>query len=136
MAEDGGQERRRSQRIQIRRPVHSQVLAILEARLVDLSATGALVEHLEPIRPGSACELVVADAPEAEHLRCRIVRSMVTQPQQAAATREIRYQTGIEFVDLKPAQSRFVEAMIRRHRGGEGGGPASPPGFHTLLLLL
>ncbi len=136
MAESGGQERRRSLRIKIRAPVHSQVFAILEARLVDLSAMGALVEHVEPIRPGGACELVVEGAPEDQHLRCRIVRSMVTQPQQAAVTREIRYQTGIEFVDLKPAQSQFVEALIRRHRGAEGGGPASPAGPHTLLLLL
>ncbi len=136
MAESGGQERRRSLRIKIRAPVHSQVLAVLEARLVDLSATGALVEHVGPIRPGSACELVIADAPGAEHLRCRIVRSMVTQPQQAAATREIRYQSGVEFVDLKPAQSQFVEAMIRRHRGGDAGGSASPAGLHTVLLLL
>jgi hypothetical protein len=136
MAEGGGQERRRSLRIKIRAPVHSQMFAVLEARLVDLSAMGALVEHVEPIRPGGACELVVEDTPEDQRLRCRIVRSMVTQPQQAAATREIRYQTGVEFVDLKPAQSQFVEALIRRHRGGDGGGSASLGGLHTLLLLL
>jgi hypothetical protein len=136
MAESGGEERRRSLRIKIRAPVHSQVIAMLEARLVDLSAMGALLEHAEPIRPGGACELVVEDAPEDQRLRCRIVRSMVTQPQQAAVTREIRYQTGVEFVDLKPAQSQFLEALIRRHLGGDGGGSASLAGLHALLLLL
>ena len=121
MAEGGGQERRRGLRVQIKASVHSQVFAMLEARLVDLSAAGALLEHVEPVRPGGACELVIEDNPEDVRLRCRIVRSTLTQPAQAEASREIRYHTGVEFVDLQPAQSVFLEALIRRYRDGGGG---------------
>ncbi len=136
MAEGSGEERRRSLRIRIRASVHSQVFAMLEARLVDLSATGAMLEHAEPIRPGGACELVIEDNPREQRLRCRIVHSMLTQPRQAAATREIRYQTGVEFVDLQPEQSQFLDGLIRRHRGDGGGGGPSLGGLHTILLLL
>ena len=134
MAEGGGQDRRWGLRIKIRASVHSQVFAMLEARLVDLSAGGALLEHLEPVRPGGACELVIEDTPEDVRLRCRIVRSSLTQPAQAEANREIRYTTGVEFVDLNPAQSEFLEALIRRH--SDGGGGTSLAGLQTLLLLL
>ena len=133
MAEGGGQDRRWGLRIKIKASVHSQVFAMLEARLVDLSAGGALLEHLEPVRPGGACELVIEDTPKDVRLRCRIVRSTLTQPAQAEASREIRYHTGVEFVDLNPDQSEFLEALIRRYR--DGGGGTSLAGLQTLLLL-
>ena len=136
MAEGGGQDRRWGLRIKIKASVHSQVFAMLEARLVDLSPGGALLEHVEPVRPGGACELVIEEDPEDIRLRCRIVRSTLTQPAQAEASREIRYHTGVEFVDLKPAQNKILEALIQRLRGDDGGGPTYLAGLHTLLLLL
>jgi len=136
MTDGSGQERRRGLRIKIRASVHSQVFAMLDARLVDLSPGGALLEHVEPVRPGGACELVIEDNPEDVRLRCRIVRSTLTQPAQAEASREIRYHTGVEFVDLQPAQSEFLEALIRQHRADDGGGATYLAGLHALLLLL
>lgn len=134
MGEGSEQERRRALRIKIKAPVHGQMFAMLEARLVDLSATGALLEHTQPVRPGGACELLIEDGPGDDRLRCRIVRSTLTQPAEAEARREIRYQTGVEFVDLEPAQSTYLEALIRRHRA-EGGG-TSLAGRKAFLLLL
>ena len=134
MGEGSGQERRRGPRIQIKASVHSQVFAMLEARLVDLSAGGALLEHVEPVRPGGACELVIEDNPEDMRLRCRIVRSTLTQPAQAEASREIRYHTGVEFVDLKPDQSAFLEVLIRRYH--DDGGGAGLTVLAAFLLLL
>lgn len=121
MAKGSGRERRREPRIRIRATVHSQVFATMDARVVDLSAVGALLEHVEPIRPGGACELVIEDTPEDLRLRCRIVRSVLTQPEEAAARRQIRYRTGVEFVDPSPAQTQLMEVLIRRQRGNGGG---------------
>ncbi len=134
MGEGSEQERRRGLRIKIKASVHSQVLAMLEARLVDLSAGGALLEHVEPVRPGGACELLIEDNPEDMRLRCRIVRSTLTQPAQAEASREIRYHTGVEFVDLNPEQRAFLGALIQRYCNG-GGGRALAVLAVVLLLL-
>ncbi len=133
MADGVGQERRRGHRIKIRASVNSRVFAMLDARLLDLSATGALLEHVEPVRPGGACEVLIGDNAEDHRLRCRIVRSTLTQADRPAAAREIRYQTGVEFVDLRPAQGKFLEGLIRRH-GGDGGG-TSLAGLRTFFLL-
>lgn len=125
MEDRGGRERRREARIKIRAQVHGQVLATLDARLMDLSAVGALLEHVEPIRPGAACELLLQDEPEELCLPCRIVRSALIQPEGPAVSHQIRYHSGVEFVDPTPAQRRILEALMRRQRADGGGSSSS-----------
>jgi len=91
------------------------MFAVLEARLVDLSALGALLEHTEPIRPGTACEVMIEGSSEGLRLKCQVARSTLIQLEGAGHDRPVCYHTGIEFVSLTPAQIGFLETMIGRH---------------------
>lgn len=133
MDESGGQERRRAPRIRLRTPVGSRVFAVVEALLVDVSAVGALLEHAEPVRPGVACEVMIEGASEGLRLRCHVVRSTLIQRDGGGADRRVCYHTGVEFVNLTPAQTSFLEAMIGRH-GGDGRGKLLT-GLSVLLIL-
>jgi len=91
------------------------VYNLVPAHLVDLSATGALLEHAESVRPGGFCELVIQDERKEFRLQCRIVRSVVTRPSQVPDPRKISYHTGVEFSDLTPAQREALEALLSRY---------------------
>ena len=133
MAGNREPERRRAPRIKIGARVESLVYDLVPARLVDLSATGALLEHAEPVRPGGFCELVLRDERREFRLQCRIVRSVVTRPPQGPDPRKISYHTGVEFFDLTPAQREALEALLSRYGGS---GWLKPTGGLDVFLLV
>lgn len=126
-------ERRRAPRTRFREGLESRMYALVDAQLVDLSMWGALLEHVVPIRPGSLCELVIEENREPLRIHCRVIRSNLTRPTEATASREVRYHTGVEFMGLTPVQATFLEALIRRY-GGNGG--RRPPGGPSVFLLV
>ena len=134
MAEVIQQERRRAPRVRIQAGVPSRMYSAVEARLLELSVVGALLEHTEPVRPGYSCEMVIEGNLEEPPLQCRIVRSVLTRQAQGGRGSEVCYHSGVEFVGPTPAQATLLEVLIRRNsRGGGGGKP--PAGPHVLLLI-
>lgn len=121
MEESGGQERRRAPRIRLRTAVGSRVFAVVEAHLVDLSTVGALLEHTDPVRPGTACEVMIEGGGEGLRLKCHVVRSVLTRRDGSGSDRPVCYHTGVEFQNLTPSQTSFLEAMLSKH-GGDGRG--------------
>jgi hypothetical protein len=97
--------------------VGSRVFAVVEAHLVDLSTGGALLEHVEPVRPGAACEVMIEGGGEGLRLKCHVVRSVLTRREGPGSDRPVCYHTGVEFQNLTPPQTSFLEAMLNKHSG-------------------
>lgn len=103
----------------------TRVRPTLEARLVDLSLSGARIEHQGLLRPGFPCtmELPAAKGPVA--LSSRIVWSSVVGSEKGAdGERILRYESGLEFTDLtaeqRAALSSFLEQAVHGASASDG----------------
>ena len=112
-----GRYKRRATRVQMRVPLHCRLHPIVDATIVDLSLGGAQMEHTVPVRPGGACELVIKEGGGEFRLLCRVLRSVIIRSPFAMTSHEVRYRTGLEFMNLRPPQETFLNALIRRYSG-------------------
>lgn len=110
-------QRRRVARFRIR-GISGAITTPQEAEVLDLSVTGALVEHQGMLRVDAICFLDMPTTAEPLTIRCRVVHSRVSRREAEGA---LYYQTGVEFLDLTPAAEQALEALIRSY-GAPGGG--------------
>ncbi len=93
-------ERRRAVRHPVPGRVEGTVTAEIATALVDVSATGALVEHLHMMRPGYLYQVRFVAPEAAVHLTCRAVRSFIVRTQPSGEEEaELVYRTGLEFIE-------------------------------------
>ncbi|HSD50844.1 MAG TPA: PilZ domain-containing protein [Candidatus Methylomirabilis sp.] len=87
----------------------------LDVRLLDLSTFGARIEHLDLLRPGSACTFELPPSIGTLTLAAQIIHSSVVG---AAPTREgerqLRYQSGLVFTGITVDQQTALESALRR----------------------
>lgn len=91
--------------------------ATLEVRLVDLSATGARIEHAHPLTPGSDCTFEFPPTLGALVLSARIVHSISLTDSESVEGEEIRqyrYQSGLAFVEVTAEQQAVLAAVLER----------------------
>jgi len=89
--------------------------ATLEVRLVDLSATGARIEHDHPLTPGVACTFQFPPTLGSLVLTARVVHSMVfTSEKGEMGDGVARYQSGLFFVDVTADQQAALAAILKR----------------------
>lgn len=70
-----------------------------EASLINISAGGALVEHMSPVRPGSISFLTLSIHQQEVGLKCRVVRSVAHRCEVGSnGERDVIYRTGLEFM--------------------------------------
>ena len=108
-------ERRRAPRVVMPQPtpVRARARGTLEVRLLDLSLSGARIEHLGLLRPGASCELEFPAALSPLILSGRVVRSAVVGDEQGPASdRQLRYETGLAFVDVTPDQQAVLTRIL------------------------
>ncbi|MGH7380623.1 MAG: PilZ domain-containing protein [Candidatus Methylomirabilales bacterium] len=91
-------------RVQPRSVVGSQLAArinyIYEAAVIDISASGAMIEHMNHVRPGTVSFVTMLFHVKAVGLKCRVVRSVVHRYEVGpAGERDLIYRTGLQFVD-------------------------------------
>jgi hypothetical protein len=108
------QERRRRPRVKLGGGVVAKVQTVLQAPVIDLSVTGALVEVEEALRPGARCTVRI---PLAEgtmlHLGARVVRStLVALARTGEGGRAARYQAAVEFVDVSDGEATQLNAYL------------------------
>lgn len=104
-------ERRRAARQPVSIRVPGMITTEIATALVDVSATGALVEHLQMMRPGSVYQIRFVAREGVVDLACRAVRSYIVRTQASGEQNELVYRTGLEFVEPDPgAVSRLMEA--------------------------
>jgi len=106
-------ERRGAARVVVPGRVSSRVRATLDARLLDLSITGARVEHQNLLRPGFVCAIELPPSLSSLSLAVRVVRSIVVGTEKnEAGERPLRYESGLEFVGLTAEQRAGLESIL------------------------
>jgi len=95
---------REDRRVQPRSVVGSQLAArinyIYEASVIDISASGAMIEHLHHVRPGTVSFVTLLFHVKPVGLKCRVIRSVVHRYEvRPTGERDLIYRTGFEFVD-------------------------------------
>jgi hypothetical protein len=87
----------------------------MDVRLIDLSTFGARIEHLDLLRPGSACTFELPPSVGAMTLSARIIHSSVIG---AAPTRDgerqLRYQSGLVFTGVTVDQQSTLEIALEK----------------------
>ena len=114
---DSASERRRAPRIPLRERSQAQ-LQLRDVNLIDLSLSGALVEHVEPIRPGEIYRLSLTAEGQRVQILARAMRVYAShRVTLAGGERQVVYRTGMEFVGLKKDVAdiiaKHIESLIR-----------------------
>lgn len=79
-----------------------------EAFLLNISESGAFIEHSHPVRSGSVLFLTVSVPDQEITLKCRVVRSSEYRYEVLPnGEREHVYRTGLEFLGI-PEDSRVL----------------------------
>jgi len=110
------QAENRRRNIRVRMPEHYPAkLQLQDAELIDLSVSGALVEHVGSIRPGQLYALSFALEDQPVHTQARAVRGQANRlapPENGE--RRIVYRTALEFVRIDNGGSERIAAHIER----------------------
>jgi hypothetical protein len=99
-------ERRRTNRLRPRKPLNLRTSAKVALQVLDISASGLLVEHATPFMPGSVCELELRISTTAIRLLVQVVRCVVTKDSRAHRP-GILYRTAFQFMDA-PSPTLFA----------------------------
>jgi CheY-like chemotaxis protein len=118
-------ERRQSPRFPVQEVVRGRMQPLMDFTVVDVSLTGALIEHARALTPGQIVELTVYLNRRELSLRARAARAFASRVLQTDRGRRIIYRTGLEFLEPTPAQQASIAGFIE----GLGGQAPRAPGF-------
>jgi hypothetical protein len=94
-----GQDRRLHPRWVVGGRLGARIGRIHDASLIDISAGGALIEHLHLVRPGSFSLLSLILNHAEVGVQCRVVRSAAHRCEvEPTGERTLIYRTGLEFL--------------------------------------
>ncbi len=115
---EGKEDRRRSIRWAVEERTAGRITAIYEASLINISVDGALIEHLDLVRPGTLSVLTFVVRGQEVSLRCRVVRSAVHRAEvRTEGERELIFRTALEFLDVSEDSLRLIDEFIDSLRG-------------------
>ncbi len=108
-------ERRQAARLPVPWRLSAAGLELLRGRLLDLSATGARMEHTNQVYQGRVCEVDLPHAFGRCWLKGRVIwtRPHTREQTLEGKTRISYYQTGLAFVDITPEQREALAAALR-----------------------
>jgi hypothetical protein len=113
-------DRRRETRHPVPWQLSGAALELLRGRLLDLSATGARMEHTNLVHKGRVCNVDLPPALGRCWLKGRVVWTQLHKREQTFEGEiRISYQTGLAFVDLTPEQQAALAAALVILRTGE-----------------
>lgn len=111
---DAATERRRGPRVRMRTQMPAQ-LQLRDVNLIDLSLAGALVEHVEPVRPGEIYRLALTLAGQSVQVLARAMRVFAShRVTVSGGERQVVYRTGLEFVGLKKEAASVITDYVER----------------------
>lgn len=113
---DAASERRRAARLHLRQRVPAE-LQLREVGLIDLSLSGALVEHTEPVRPGEIYRLSFLTEGQRVQVLARAIRAFASHyVTVTGGERQILYRTGMEFLGVEKNIAALLAAYMDRLR--------------------
>jgi len=108
-----GPDRRRVMRVDIPHHLRKGELEPHFVHLLNLSALGARVTHLEPWAKGGLCAVDLPPALGVLRLSGRVVWTRLRSTEQTlAGDRRDHYESGIEFTNLTPAQEKALAEAL------------------------
>ena len=108
-------ERRRGRRVGVPDGPRGRVRATVETRLIELSASGARIEHGNLLLSGVACLLELPGSFGSVALAARVVRTVEMGVAAGDAVSPIhRYESGLRFDHLSPEQQSVLDAVLDR----------------------
>ena len=111
-----GSERRRAPRVRMEDGSPAQ-LQLKEVYLLDISLSGALVEHCEAVSPGEIYRLTFPMDGKEVQVLARAIREFASHRATIeGGERRIVYRTGMEFVGLEKGASELISAYVERLR--------------------
>lgn len=122
---DKASERRRTTRIRLPSRSRAQ-LQLLDVILIDLSLSGALIEHSQPVRPGEVYRFSFGIDGHQVQVLARATRVFASH--RVAVTggeRQVVYRSGIEFVGVEKAVADVISTYIVRLEGEMPSQPAA-----------
>lgn len=123
-----GRERRKAPRVPVQgEPAALVPLTQLEVAVIDLSVSGALVEHTQRVRPGEVYRLSFPLGDRRVHVLARAVRAFASdRVVLAGGESQLIYRTGMQFVGLDKATADLiaahVEQLLKERQRGMGDG--------------
>ena len=130
MASRPGQEQRRAYpRLGLPDEAAATIANVGTARLMNVSAGGALLEHPGLVRPGYRAFLVLPSEEGDLRLACQVAYSSVvrTAP-NPQGDRDLIYRTGMQFINLdRVAQNRLSDLLTSYAHGTLPTPQSSPP---------
>ncbi len=109
-----GNERRRAPRTRMEDASPAQ-LHFREVYLLDISLSGALVEHSEPVNLGEIFRLSFPVEGKEVQVLARAIRAFAThRVTMEGGERRVVYRTGMEFVGLEEGVSKLIADYVER----------------------
>ena len=110
---------RRGARVRLRAGAIAR-LHIWDVTLVDLSRSGALVEHIHRVRVGEVYHLSFQLEGLQVKAKAQVARSFASHRGPGMGTeRQLLYRTGMEFIELSPDTIRHISTYLERLRNSE-----------------
>ena len=117
----GDSERREASRILVVGRLGARARATLDVNVLDLSRSGARIEHTDLLRPGATYAFELPPALGSLILTARAVHSAVVGTEAIPdGERLLRYQTGLTFVGTTAEQQAALAAILERLIPGGG----------------
>ena len=111
---DPGRERRCAPRVPMKGQIPAQ-LQLKNVTLLDLSLSGALLEHVEPVNPGEIYRLSFPIEGKQVQVLARAVRAFASHRVTiAGGERQLVYRTGMEFVGTEKTATDLISAYLDR----------------------
>ena len=111
-----------------------RIRASLEARVLNISSCGALLELESPLRPSQECDLRFPGESGAElRVRARIHRCRLERTgDESTEERELRYRAGVEFLYAdEESCARLVRRVAELVRSADTSGKAFRLDLHA-----
>ena len=93
--------------------------ATLDIHILDLSLTGAHIEHSAQLPPGSPCTIELPPEGKPLFLSAQVVWSVFVGAQQIqGGERVLRYHSGLSFIALTANQRRVLASLLEELSAG------------------
>jgi hypothetical protein len=112
-------ERRGAARVHPKEPVEVRLSWLGPLQALNISASGLLVEHTTPFKPGAVCDVQLCRTGRTIQLRGQVVRSAGATG-DGASHPAIRYRTGVRFLEIPQSIFAFLPEL------SEGLGSSNP----------
>jgi CheY-like chemotaxis protein len=113
---DTTSERRRAVRFRLRLGAPA-LLQLREVNLIDISPSGALVEHIEPVRPGEIYHLSFMVEGKQLQVLARAIRAFASHHVTVTGgERQIVYRTGMDFLGVEKSAAALIADYMDRLR--------------------